>query len=177
MRKLIIGLLFGATISCTPSKEKQVKEINTAIEDVNKTLAANQPDSAAIRKAETSVIKFLEDFPQDTLAPRYLFDLGLTYQKQGRYDKALGMFDRCYREYPDSKQASTSLFLQGFLYANVLSNLDKAKEKYQLYLDKYSRVNAKMTEDVQLELQNLGKSADELLREIQQKADTTQKQS
>ncbi len=177
MRPLFLALVIGLTISCSPSREKQVSEINTAFEDVNKSLAANKADTAAMRRTETAVNNYLKKTPDDSLASKYLFDLRLVYQKQRRYDKALAIFERCYREYPDSKQASTSVFLQGFLYANVLNNLDKAKEKYQLYLDKYSNVDAKMTGDVQLELQNLGKSADELLKEIQQKDDSTQRQS
>ena len=117
-----------------------------------------------------SIENFVKKFPDDTLAPKYLFEKALLQEKQKKYSEVLSTLDGIYSQYPESKSASKAIFLEGFLYANVLNQLDKAKEKYQLYLDKYSQVDAKMTNDVKMELQNLGKSPDEILKEIQEKA-------
>ena len=75
-------------------------------------------------------------------------NLALVYEKQEQYDSTIKTLDRIYAYYPHSKQASKALFLEGFLYANVLHQLDKAKEKYELYLKDYSAVDSKITNDV-----------------------------
>ncbi|MBK9732346.1 MAG: tetratricopeptide repeat protein [Chitinophagaceae bacterium] len=169
MRYPLLCLLLAIIVSCTSQKEKTESELKANLEMVNQSFNDNKLDTAAIRKAETTIGAFIQKYPQDTMASQYLFELGMLYQKQRKFDQAVNVFDKVYREYPDSKHARNAVFLQGFLYANVLNNYGKANEKYQLYLDKFSAADAKMTNDVQLELQNMGKSPDELLKEIQAK--------
>jgi tetratricopeptide (TPR) repeat protein len=167
MRYLSFCFLLVVTMSCTSQKDKTNEEVKSNLELANRSFNENKLDTAAVRNAETAIGKYIQAYPQDSLASDYLFELGMLYQKQRKFDQAINAFDKVYREYPDSKHARNAVFLQGFLYANVLNNLDKAKEMYQLYLDKYSAADEKMTNDVQLELKNLGKTPDELLREIQ----------
>ncbi|MEO6166673.1 MAG: tetratricopeptide repeat protein [Chitinophagales bacterium] len=169
MRYLSFCLLLTLLFSCTSQKEKTDQEIKSSLELANKSFNENKLDTGAVKNAESAIGTFLQQYPQDSLASEYLFELGMLYQKQRKFDQAVNAFDKVYREYPDSKHARNAVFLQGFLYANVLNNLDKAKEMYQLYLDKYSAADEKMTNDVQMELKNLGKTPDELLREIQAK--------
>ena len=170
MRNALMVTLSFLLFSCTSSKQKNIDDVNTNLDQVNKSFADNRLDTAAARKSETSITQFIQKYPQDSLSSKYLFELGMLYQKQRKFDKAISTFDRVYTDYPGSKEAHNAVFLEGFLYANVLNQLEKAKEKYQLYLNKYSDVDAKMTNDVKLELDNLGKSADELLKELQDKA-------
>jgi tetratricopeptide (TPR) repeat protein len=177
IRYVISSVVIILLFSCTSPREKYIAEIKSNLEEVNKSFATNRKDTVSEQKAEESINEFIEKYPQDSLSSKYLFELGMLYQKQRKFDKALNAFDRCYSEYPNSNEAGNAVFLQGFLYANVLNNLDKAKEKYQLYLDKYSGLDPKITSDVRLELDNLGKSPDELLKEIQAKADTSGEKS
>lgn len=166
MRLTLFLLLPALLFSCTSQKEKTETALKANLELVNKSFVENKLDTAAARNVESAIGTFLQQYPQDSMASEYLFQLGLLYQKQRKFDQAINAFDKVYREYPDSKHARNAVFLQGFLYANVLNNYDKAREKYQLYLEKFSAADAKMTNDVQLELQNMGKSPDELLKEI-----------
>ncbi|HUM45337.1 MAG TPA: tetratricopeptide repeat protein [Chitinophagales bacterium] len=169
MRYLSFCLLLTALLSCTSQKDTTNEEIKSNLELANKSFNENKLDTAAVKNAEAAIGKYIQEYPQDSLSAGYLFELGNLYQKQRKFEQAINAFDKLYREYPDSKHARNAVFLQGFLYANVLNNLDKAKEKYELYLDKYSSADEKMTNDVQIELQNLGKTPDELLKEIQAK--------
>ncbi|MFI5135718.1 MAG: tol-pal system YbgF family protein [Chitinophagales bacterium] len=162
-------LLFGFA-ACTSSHDNLKKETDDLLRKANQSFFQSKPQNSLVDSAYTSVENFVKKFPDDTLAPDYLFEEALLQEKQKKYSQVIITLDRIYSTYPQSKQASKSLFLEGFLYANVLNELDKAKEKYQIYLDKYSSVDPKMTNDVQMELQNLGKSPDEILKEIQEKA-------
>lgn len=167
MRYTSLLLLFITLYSCKSGKDTTVAEINTNLELIEESFRNNQLDTMAARKAEAAISDFVTSFPDDSLSAEYLFDLGMLYQKQRKFEEAVQVFNRVYTDYPASKHAANAVFLQGFLYANVLNNYEKAKEQYELYLAKYPEVDAKITSDVQMELKNLGKSADEILKEIQ----------
>jgi len=163
-------IILFALVACTSSRDDLKKETDGHLRRANQSFFQNKPQSSVVDSAYNFIENFVKKFPDDTLSPAYLFEEALLQEKEKKYAQVLITLDRIYSTYPQSKQASKSLFLEGFLYANVLNELDKAKEKYQLYLDKYSSVDPKMTNDVQMELQNLGKSPDEILKEIQEKA-------
>lgn len=168
MKKLIFGLVAISVMSCN-FHDARKKDATEALSEANQALSSGHPDSSAVKEALVAVESFVKRFPEDSLSPSFLFELALVYEKQRQYDSALKTLDRVYSYYPRSKQAGKALFLEGFLY-NELHQLDKAKEKYELYLKEYSANDAKMTNDAQMELQNLGKSPEEILNEIQEKA-------
>ena len=168
LKPVLLSIVIFA--SCTSSHDQLKKQIDSALTAANKSLVEAKADTMNIGVATRSINEFVAKFPKDTLSPSYLFELALLNEKQQKYPEAITTLDKIYSGYPDSKQASKAIFLEGFLYANVLNQLEKAKEKYQLYLYKYSAVDPKMTNDVKMELQNLGKSPEEILKEIQEKA-------
>ncbi|MBA3648102.1 MAG: tetratricopeptide repeat protein [Chitinophagales bacterium] len=170
MRTFLFLLVLSLFISCERAREKEVVQINASIDSVNKYLENGTIDSARTQKTEESINRFVQFYSKDSLASKYLFQLAVIYEKQRSFAKSLTTLEQVYQKYPSSKEAPNAVFLQGFLYANVLNNLNKAKEKYQLYLSKYSNINPKVTRDVQLEIQNLGKTPDEILKEIQEKS-------
>ena len=53
--------------------------------------------------------------------------------------------------------------MAGFILANDLEDLDEAKSTYELYLEKYP--NGQLADDARVELENLGKSPEEILLE------------
>ncbi|HYV92241.1 MAG TPA: tetratricopeptide repeat protein [Chitinophagales bacterium] len=169
MRNLIFGFVIVSIVSCS-FHEKRKNDAMKALKKADTSITSNHPDTLAIEQARKAVQSFIQRFPDDTLSPAYLFELALLYEKQRQYDSTIKTLDRIYSFYPHSKQASKAVFLEGFLYANVLNQLDKAKETYQFYLDHYANLDSKMTNDVKMELQNLGKSPEEILKEIQEKA-------
>ena len=169
MKRFRIVWLSFFIASCHPSMEKQANEINQSIEAVNHSFAENKMDTNLIKAAGKKIEAFADQYKSDTVTARYLFDLGMMYQKSKQDLNALKTFDRVATMFPASKYAANAVFLQGFINANVMYNLTAAKEKYQYYLDHYAAINPKVTEDVRLELQNLGKTPDELLKELQEK--------
>ena len=71
--------------------------------------------------------------------------------------------------YPESKFAGKGLFMAGYISANQLNNIDKAKSLYEKYLARYAQSDSTLTAMVRFELENLGKSAEQILLEMQQK--------
>lgn len=162
--------------SCTSPREEMKERTDNLLKRSNQQVLSGSLQQPLIDSTFQAIEAFVSQFPADTLAPKYLFEKALLQEKQMQYLPAIETLDRIYSAYPDSPQGSKALFLQGYLYANVVNDYDQARIKYQLYLDNYAAVDPKITSDVKMELDNLGKTPDEILKEILEKAasDTTQ---
>ena len=174
MKRSTILLLFGIfalLAGCTPSREKTIARINS----LEKRLFA--PESVNFDKTMAdSLMVLYENFikanPKDSLSPGYLFKAANIAMNAGDGGKALGLFDQYLQNYPDQKKAPMCLFFKGFVNENVLHNLDKAREAYLLFLEKYPTND--FAKDVTMALKNLGKTPEMLVREFeaQRKADS-----
>jgi TolA-binding protein len=77
--------------------------------------------------------------------------------------KSVRVYKSIFEKYPSHDEAENSLFMAGFILANDLNDLDAAKSTYELYLEKYP--NGQLADDARVELENLGKSPEEILLE------------
>jgi hypothetical protein len=82
-------------------------------------------------------------------------------------DSLFNAYKTLVEKFPDSDLYPTALFQLGFMSNNYpqLKNLAYSKECYELFLSKYP--NHELSESVRFELENLGKSPEELLKNIQ----------
>ncbi|MEI7981733.1 MAG: tetratricopeptide repeat protein [Bacteroidota bacterium] len=167
----IAGILLLLT-SCGPSREKSVLKI----QDLEKRLFAPEAVSFDKVKADsllTLYLNFVKDHPKDSLAPQYLFKAAGISMNSGDGTKALNLYDQFLKDYPDHPHAAMSLFFKGFVYENILRNLESAKEAYLQFIEKYP--NDEFNDDARLALQNLGKTPDQMIREFEarKQADST----
>ena len=169
MKKTIILLLSGLTmmmVSCGPSRDKAVKQIQT----MEKSLFSPEAVSFNKEKADSLMSLyeiFIKKNPKDSLAPGFLFKAANISMNSGNGPKALDLFEQYLQSYPDQPKASLCLFFKAFVYENLLQNLDKARETYLLFIEKYP--SDTFTKDAQLALVNLGKTPDMLVREFEAK--------
>ena len=167
----IAGILLLLT-SCGPSREKSVLKI----QDLEKRLFAPEAVSFDKVKADsllTLYLNFVKDHPKDSLAPQYLFKAAGISMNSGDGTKALNLYDQFLKDYPDHPHAAMSLFFKGFVYENILRNLESAKEAYLQFIEKYP--NDEFNDEARLALQNLGKTPDQMIREFEarKQADST----
>lgn len=91
--------------------------------------------------------------------------------------RALDAYKRFYRLFPSSKQAPTMLFLSAFIYNNEYNNdpamLDSARQSYELFLQKYP--DHELAASARFEVENLGKTPDELIIKQPQAIDKDKK--
>lgn len=168
MKKNTLLLLgFSLLILSCNTRKKIVTEINSQIDSINYSVVAVTPESKSAERLIANINEFVSKYPADSLSPKYLLEAGLLFQKQTKYKEAIAMFNRLQQEYPGAKQSSTALFMEGFIYNNLLQDYAAAKQKYEQYLQKYSSVNPQFTHDVEMELKNIGKSPEELFKELQ----------
>jgi outer membrane protein assembly factor BamD (BamD/ComL family) len=82
------------------------------------------------------------------------------YMEQQNWTEAEANFLALLKEYPDGMFADRALFMVGYLNANHLKNLDKAREYYTKFIEKYP--DHELVTAAKYELETLGKDPDEL---------------
>lgn len=176
MKKIGFLLMIVAvcvSTGCKPSREKSL----TRIRSLEKRLFS--PDAISFDKVKADSLMnlytdFINDHPSDSLNPGYLFKAANLAMNSGDSKKAIELFDRYIKEYPDGINAGLCMFFKAFIYENMTRNLDKAKETYLLFIERYPEND--FVKDAEMALQNLGKTPDQIIREFEAKrvADSVQ---
>lgn len=169
---LLSVISIGLVTGCKPSREKSV----TRIDNFEKSLFAPEAVSFNKEKADSLLdfyLAFIEDYPTDSLAPGYLFKAANIAMNSGDGGKAIGFFDQYIQNYPDQPKAPMCLFFKAFIYENMMKDLDRARETYLVFIEKYPSHD--FTNDAKLAIMNLGKTPEMLVREFEEKrkADST----
>ncbi len=175
MKKLILLVSSGILMmmfGCGPSHDKMVGQIQT----LEKSLFTPETVSFNKEKADSLMLlyeTFIKKNPADTLSPGYLFKAANIAMNSGDGPRALNLFDQYIKDYPDKPKASLCLFFQGFIYENIMQDLDKARETYLLFIEKYP--SDAFAKDAKLAIDNLGKTPEMIIREfeLKQKEDST----
>lgn len=115
--------------------------------------------------------KISEDYPKSELAAKAIFESAKLYQGQvikniserASLVKSVELYKKVYNNYASSDAAENALFMAGFILANELTELNAARQTYELYLEKYP--NGQLADDARVELQNLGKTPEQILME------------
>jgi len=163
---IICAALLFSLYSCQSESERmaaRIKEAENKIEN-DSTNMLNRPLAEEQLKAYS---EFTDKFPDDPRSEHFLMSAGRLAYRLGKTPAALELYHRFYEKYPGSSDAPTALFLQGFMYDDILKNYEKAKELYTLFLSKYP--NHQFAESAKFSLDNLGKSPDELFKMIEEK--------
>jgi TolA-binding protein len=105
--------------------------------------------------------------PADPRSPDMLYEAARTAGYIRSFPKAVELYEWVYKHYPDYDKSSQALFMMAFTYDNEMRNVERAKSLYEEFLQKYP--NDDFADDAQMLLQNLGKSEDEVLQELQKK--------
>ncbi len=159
----ILSTLFYAGCS-SPVAEKQatIKSMeDTLFSDQNKMIDKKQANDLI-----AAYIGFANEFPDVKTTPEYLFKAGDMAMNLNMPQKAIEVFDRILKNYPDFVKAPQCLFLKGYVYENSLGDLENAKKFYEEFIEKYP--NDDFADDAKMSLKNLGKSPEELIREFEE---------
>lgn len=82
------------------------------------------------------------------------------FMSKENWKEAEQNFQSILDHYPKGEYAAKAMFMIGFINANYTNNLDKARKYYNEFLEKYP--NHDLADDAKYEIQNLGKSIDDL---------------
>lgn len=106
--------------------------------------------------------KVISEHPEDPAAGDAMFMIATILNNDLHdYDAAVDAYKRYVGNHPEGKETAIAMFLIGYLYNNELQNFDSASVAYRRFLEKFP--NHEMSQAAQFELDNLGKSPEELL--------------
>lgn len=169
MRLFLWSLLIIVGLSaCKQSKEDAIEEIKSAQLELGSKNIDYRLAEDSIQNIVNLYVDFANNFPDDSLAPEYLFKAAEIQRNFQKYDKALYLLDQAYQKYAEHYRAPYCLFVMGLIYQDDLKDLEKAKEKYDWFLQKFP--DHEFADDTQFLLDNLDKSDEEILRMLEKKA-------
>ncbi|HKK80010.1 MAG TPA: tetratricopeptide repeat protein [Phaeodactylibacter sp.] len=110
--------------------------------------------------------------PNAATSPDVLYQAGEIARAVRNHELALRLYATLYERYPKHENAPKALFMQAFTYDDNLKQFDKAREAYELFLQKYP--NDDFADDAQVLLDNLGKKDEEIIDNLtgKSKSDT-----
>lgn len=159
IKSIFLFIIIISLISCQRNKEGDLYK--TAMEDLK-----NGNTKSAIENLE----KLIEINPLSEFAPDAYFTLAGLYQSMEsdsihmlvNYKKALGYYQQLIDNFPNHQKTPEAIFLSGFICSEYLKDYQQASIYYKKFLKAYP--DHELVSSVQTELENLGKSPEEILR-------------
>jgi outer membrane protein assembly factor BamD (BamD/ComL family) len=168
---LALLLSWSAFTSCTSEQQKLSSKIESEEKGlINDTTKILDPSKAQL--VIQDYLKYVEQFPQDTMSANYLFRAADVSVGLKDYNRSVELLDKLMKDFPTHRQFSKALFLQAFIYETNLRDVEKAKTKYREFITKFP--NSPMTEGAKATLSQLeqGLSDEEMVKMFMQKQDS-----
>lgn len=153
----------GTTINKPLTKEDRLKDINVLEEKLFGT--TEHYDEGAAHAIVKRYAEFVQNFPDDPKSPEYLFRAGEVSSSLKRSIESVKYYQQLEKDYPDYEKLADALFLQGYVFENQLQDYDRARECYERFIKQYP--NHHMVEQTKVILDQLGKTPEELIKEIE----------
>jgi TolA-binding protein len=116
----------------------------------------------------TMATQLAEKYPTDTLAAMPLYRAAEVVRALNDPVQTALIYQKVYNSYPSFSKAPEALFMLGFTFDEDLGDLEKARTTYNDFLSKFP--NHSFADDTQMLLENLGKTDEEILKELEKKA-------
>ena len=166
MRNLLFVALLGLSIfACNTDKtaelQQHLAELSTAM---GGAAATDKSKAEDFIKTSEALAKLVQKTDPEQYVDLLLKAAGLAKTIE-QPAKAVELYALIIANAPQHPKAATAQFMTGFIYANDMNELDKAKVAYEAFLQKYP--TDELTESAKMELENLGKSPEELIRKFE----------
>lgn len=136
----------------------------TAVSDAQTNLL----DEKASRDFVAIATELADKYPDDTLAALPYYRAAEVVRALNEPKRAAVIYEAIHTKYPTWSKAPEALFMLGFTYDEDLGNLEAAKTTYERFLALYP--DNVFAESTPMLLNNLGKSDEEMLRQLEQTA-------
>ncbi|MDD2563512.1 MAG: tetratricopeptide repeat protein [Salinivirgaceae bacterium] len=168
MKKLLLfAIVVGIITSCSQKQpNKSIKEkiatMENIVDSVRKTRTLS-PDE--MYKLINLYWNYYDENPTDSISATYLYRAAESslYINQGI--KAISYLTCIESEFPTFQNMGNVIFLIGFTYENNMQDYTKAKQYYELFIEKYP--DHPLVKDTHILIRNLGKTPEELVKEFE----------
>lgn len=125
-------------------------------------------DTAKINTFVQNAKTLAERFPQDSLAPLYLFRAAELRHASGKWAEAIDLWGTVDTKFKNYQRSPEALFMQGFVSENDLQDRKQAIRYYEVFLAKYPQ--HPMVDDARALIENLKKGItdQELIEQFEQ---------
>lgn len=141
--------------------ERQEKQLTQGV--------AEEEQDEVVESLLEDYMAFVEQNPGDSLTSLYRFRSADIMMNRNMPVKALEQLDIIMNRHPDFPKRADALFLKGYILENSLGELGRAKEVYHRFLETYPE--HAFADDVEVSLEHLGRSPEDLVRMFEKKAD------
>ena len=166
---LFIVVLFVSFVACKDAKREREQMLQN-IKNTEKEILADSLDFLSFKNAGKVIAlydEFAEKYPEDTLTPMFLFRKGEITMNTNQHDLSLKTFDLVIEKYPNFYELDRVYFMRAFLLENYINDIEKAKEAYNTFMQKFP--DNELFEDAKISLENIGKTPEELIMEFESK--------
>lgn len=134
MRKLAIIALIAAVAAC-----EQPKDLSASITGMETEIRQHaEMDTAIAKNLTAAYIEFADLNPNDTASPVYLSRAADIYKEMdGEALKAVNVYNRIIKEYPDNPQAARAVFMIGYVFDEKLNDKERAAKSYEFFLQEF----------------------------------------
>jgi outer membrane protein assembly factor BamD (BamD/ComL family) len=159
---IVTLLIFIAGCKSNPDKMmNEIKEMEKQLYTNNAAL----PDTAKTNKLIKIYIEFADEFPKDTNTANFLYKASNLSMNINKDENAITYLDRVIKDFPDYRELPETYFLKAFIYDNNIRNMNKAREAYMAFLQKFPKSD--LADDASISLDNLGKTPEQIIIEFQ----------
>lgn len=128
-------------------------------------------------KFEDALVKYeriLVEYPNTEKAADIYFRIAQLSGNLKRFQRCVDSYEKIIELNPDHPMAPKAQFMVGYIYANELKNMGKAKRAYEKFLESYADVDSGMTASANFELKYMGKDISEIdfLNDLASKSET-----
>ena len=158
-RKCILGFLMAGIVlfvACQSKKEK----LNAQIVEAEKQIAETY-STETISQLVALYQKYAAAFPEDSMAVEYLFRSAEFNMRLKKGEEALANLDAIISKYPDNWRVPECYFFKGFVYEDVLYDIENAKNAYYEFVAHFP--SHKLALDASLAISYLGMSPEEIV--------------
>lgn len=152
----------------TPEKEAALRE---RIELLRSKMFNPQnlvADPAIIKSYINSSMAHALLLPKDPESAAVLNQAAENAYYTQQYDRALYLYEWFQTAYPDNPKAPQAMFMRAFIYDNDLEQYETAGRLYQEFIEKHPTDD--FADDAEVLLENLGKSPEEMMQSLEEKA-------
>ncbi len=165
----LITVLFSCNVKQTNEKkleQEKIYKLETQVFDTV-TFQMRKPVADQLIKLYS---EYTNKYKNDSLTPYYLFKQADLLTQMKQTNKAIKLYEEIYKKHKTFDQRAEALFLEASLYDNVLKNTAMAEIKYKEFIKEFP--NHTLRDDAEKSIQFLGKSPEEIVKILEQSADS-----
>ena len=175
MRRILLIALPVMLFSCgeaEPTADAKMIEARTRIRTMEDSLFEHKAFDRRSAQAMVDVYKaYVAAYPQDSLAPEYLFRAAGTVKSMGDPDQSLKLYDRITTDYADWRRNVDVLYMKALTLDDDLDRDGEAKTVYEQVIAKYP--DHPFARDAKAMIENLGLTDEELIAKFKAMNDST----